>query len=172
MSRKNKSLISVILAAVLVIASAFVMSGCKDETPEKITAEANLYFTSESGMELVPEKRVFELSEESELPMAVVSALCEGPQTEGLKPTLHKDTVIKGITVKEELATVEISEGFATLNSGGTLKEFNAVYSVVNSLTELEGISKVVFSENGNIRREFGSFYFEEPLTFKATIND
>lgn len=172
MSKKNKSFISVILAAMLIFASAFVMSGCKDETPEKITAEANLYFTSAGGMELVPEKRSFELSGKEELPMAVVTALCEGPVTEGLKPTLHKDSVIKSVTVEDELATVEISEGFATLNSGGTLKEFNAVYSVVNSLVELEGISSVIFSENGNIRREFGSFYFEEPLTFKATIND
>ena len=73
--------------------------------------------------------------------------LKEGPKAEGYKATVPPKAEILNLSIKDGTCYVNFDKEFLKIDAG--LTEEVVIYSVVNSLTELNTIQKVQFSVNG-----------------------
>lgn len=129
-----------------------------------------LYFANEDGSKLRVEIRYIDKSETEKginyLASIIVNELINGPVTkEGLLPTIPEGTKLNSISVKDGVATVDLSKEFVENHMGGRTAEQLTLYSIVNSLTELNEIQKVKFVIDGKSQKEYkGHFKFDAPF--------
>lgn len=83
----------------------------------------------------------------------IIERLIAGPIEEDMKNTLPDETVLLKVTTTDGICYVDFNDKFLENVSG--VKEEVIIYSVVNSLIELSGISKVQFSINGVPRKTY-----------------
>ena len=121
-------------------------SGNEINTYEKV--ELNLYFAAKNGKHLVKVLRPLEYNSNISLERLVVETIIDGPEGEELHPTVNPNTKIISIAVKDNICYVNLSKEFLTTQSD-VLPEVT-VYSIVNSLIELQNINKVQISVEGN----------------------
>lgn len=114
-----------------------------------------LYYANEDGTGLVSVNKTIEYSSSVALEKVVAEQIIKGPETpdEG-NPTVNPSTQILNVTVKDGTCYVNLSEGFLTQTY--TVNPNVTVYSLVNSLTELNNINKVQISVNGESEISFG----------------
>lgn len=110
--------------------------------------ELTLYFASENGKYLIKVLRPVEYNSNISLERLVVEKLIGGPSGESLYPTVNPNTKILSVTVKDNICYLNLSEEFLIQQSGVTPEV--AIYSVVNTLIELENVNKVQISVEGN----------------------
>ena len=77
----------------------------------------------------------------------VVEQLISGPITEGAYPTIPPETKLISISTKDGICYVNLDNGF--LGQGYDVTEAVPIYSIVNSLTGITGISRVQILVNG-----------------------
>lgn len=113
-----------------------------------VEATLNLYFSSKDGTKLVKETRTVHYSTNISMEKLIMEQLIEGPKKSGNQATLPAST---------RLISVSVVDGVCYLNLGDSFKNQNAevteeivLYSIVNSLTELQNVSKVQISINGS----------------------
>ena len=126
---------------------------------------AKLYYASSDGLSLVPEVREIEISDKESAELLVVKELLKGPSANGVSKTIPSETKVLSVETKEGICLVNFSNDFITKHSGGAAAEALTIYSVVNSLTELEGVDKVQFLIEGQKRESFIHMIFNEPFT-------
>ena len=103
------------------------------------TVKVTLFFANEDNSALKQEEREVQVVDGAIL-KACVEALIDGPAGKGLRQTVPEGTVLRGISIKDKVATVDLSKEF--LHTEG-LSEVVARLSVVNTLTKINGIEKV-----------------------------
>lgn len=113
-----------------------------------------LYFADASGKKLVAEKQKVYYSSSEPKEREVVELLLKGPLSEKLRATLSPDVGILNVTLSDGVVYVNLNDAF--LNGTPEIAERVVVYSLVNSLLELEGTSKVQISVNGETRYTLG----------------
>lgn len=101
--------------------------------------KVTLYFPTVGNSALKTEERDV-LVKEGAILKACILALAEGPESQLLRNPIPGGTKIRGITIKEKVAIVDLSEDF--LKSGG-LDEVTSRLSIVNTLTGIDGVEKV-----------------------------
>ena len=112
------------------------------------SVELTLYFAAANGKHLVKVIRPVEYNSNISLERLVVEKIISGPEGESPNPTVNPNTKIISIAVKDNICYVNLSKEFlVTQNS--VLPEVT-VYSIVNSLIELQNINKVQISVEGN----------------------
>jgi len=74
--------------------------------------------------------------------------LIEGPKRTSAHATIPSSTRLISVTVVNGVCYVNLGESFR--NQSGTVTEDVLLYSIVNSLTELPGVTKVQLAINGN----------------------
>jgi len=135
-----------------------------DKTPVR------LYFANEDNTKLKLEIRYVDSAEAkkstSHLASLIVTELIKGPSVEGLKPTIPPEAKLASpVSISDKVATVDLSKEFMTKHPGGKEAEKMTIYSIVNSLTELEEIEQVKFTIEGKVQKEFmGNFRFDAPF--------
>jgi len=141
-----------------------------DKTPIK------LYFANEDNTKLKLEIRYIDSSEAkkstSNLASIVVKELIKGPSNEKThKRTIPAEATLRTpVSIENKVATVDMSKEFKTKHPGGKDAERMTIYSIVNSLTEIEGIEKVKFKIAGKEQKEYmGNFQFN--LLFPRSPN-
>lgn len=122
----------------------------------------NLYFANETGDQLVKVNRKLHYNTNISLEKLVVEQIVAGPLNNKndiaeIFPTVNKETKIIGVSVKDGICYVNFSNLFLT--PVGTVTPDVAIYSLVNSLTELPGILKVQFAIEGDTKVTFGEKY-------------
>ncbi len=126
-----------------------------------------LYFSDEQGTQLIPEYRAIP---QNELGVArkILEGLIEGPAKEGLRPVIPYGVTkndLLNVWIKDETAYVDFSRNLKGKHAGGSTGEAITVYSIVNSLTELQNIKRVQFLIEGNKEEELtGHVDFSEPF--------
>ena len=108
-----------------------------------------MYFAREDGTMLQAEDVIVKYSSTINLETAVVNSLISGPITSTLKPVLSTEVVVNKVTVKEGICYVDLSKAFLERVNNQHF-ELN-IYSVVNTLTQIPGISRVQFLIDGEI---------------------
>ncbi len=134
--------------------------------------EITLYFPDSNAEWLVAETRRVETVPEELKPDQLVEELINGPTEEGLVSAIPEGTVllpldsdIPKILVENGIAKVNLSEEFKSNHPGGSAAETMTLGSIVNTLTELEGIDKVQLYINGHIVESLnGHWGINEPL--------
>lgn len=104
-----------------------------------------LFFATEDNSAIKREEREIQVSDGAIL-KACILALKEGPETEGLSNTIPEGTVLRGISIKDKVATVDLSKEFVQENSvAGVVSRL----SIVDTLTNIDGVEKVRFHVDG-----------------------
>ena len=112
-----------------------------------------LYFASENGKYLIKAIRSVEYNSNISVEKLIVEKLIGGPIGEGLYPTINSNTKIESVTVKDKICYVNLSEDF--LNQQYNVLPEVTIYSLVNSLVELESVNKVQIAINGDTGKVF-----------------
>lgn len=146
-------LMGVFLAVALVLSSGCTNGNTQEEPtpnlnqPEEST-KVTLYFSDSQAAKLIPEEREVAVNEGS-LPEAAVNELIKGPQNPELSKTIPDGTELISVVVKDGIAQVDFSNEFQANHWGGSAGETITIYSVVNTLTKLDGIEEVQFLIEG-----------------------
>lgn len=120
-----------------------------------------LYFANEKGDRLVGERVEVHYSSNMSVEKLVVEQLIKGPITEKAYPAIPPETKIVSVSTKDGICYVNLDKGF--LGQGYDVLEMVPVYSIVNSLTELPGISKVQILINGET-----NITYQESIRFET----
>lgn len=128
---------------------------------EKTTV--SLYFPQKNGDKLVRENRSIKLQSALSLEKAVIGELIKGPEKDGCTRALPTDVKLIGIETKNNVCFVNFSSEFVSKTPSSSLTTTLSLYSVVNSLCELEGVESVQILVNGENGVEFGNFVLDIP---------
>ena len=107
-----------------------------------------LYFASESGESLVEEDRSLFYDINTPLEKLVLEQLIQGPNSKNAKATIPADTGIINTYIDENICYINFDDAFLKQNLG--VREDVAIYSIVNSILEINTINKVKILVNGS----------------------
>ena len=119
-----------------------------------------LYFANVTGDKLIKVNRTMRYNTNISLEKLVVEQLVSGPVGNKGKgdilayPTLNPEIKIISVNIKDGICYVNLNNTFLTLNSNVTAD--TAIYSLVNSLTELPGVLKVQLAVEGETEAVLG----------------
>ena len=106
-----------------------------------------LYFANADGTALVPVTRKVEYNTNISLEKLVMEQLIKGPEVTGGNPTINPATKIINVTVNDGTCYVNLDQTFLT--QVYTVNSEVTIYSIVNSLVELDDVNKVQILVNG-----------------------
>ena len=109
-----------------------------------------LYFSSADGTKLVEETRVVTHTTSTSMEKLIMEQLIDGPKLSKCKATIPSATKLINISVMDGICYVSVDRSFQ--NQDQEIKEEVVLYSIVNSLTEIPGITKVQLSINGDTK--------------------
>ena len=120
-----------------------------------------LYFANVTGDKLIKVNRTMRYNTNISLEKLVVEQVLYGPVDKKGKdaetivlPTLNPETKIISVNVKDGICYVNLNNSFLTLQPN--MKADTAIYSLVNSLTELPGVLKVQLAVDGETEVKLG----------------
>ncbi|MBQ6095955.1 MAG: GerMN domain-containing protein [Lachnospiraceae bacterium] len=136
--------------------------GSEINTYEQVRVK--LYFANESGDHLVAAYREKFYSTNTPLERFVVDEILSGPSgtIAGLYASVNGDTKILSVMTKDGICYVNFDAKF--LEATGNVTMEVAIYSIVNSLTELPNIHHVQILVNGEIPDVFPQAVFEKNM--------
>ncbi len=121
-----------------------------DRSAGQSNAQVRLFFSDAQGRFLIEERRTNLLESDDDLPEYILRSLIAGPQSEQLLPTIPKGTALLNVSVLDGVCLVTFSSEFVQNWPKEQLSERMTVFSVVNSLTQLEEINSVEFLVEDN----------------------
>ncbi|MGM9937151.1 MAG: GerMN domain-containing protein [Candidatus Ornithomonoglobus sp.] len=120
--------------------------------------EVVLYFGDRSSTQLVKETRTIKITDQQPIEQYIINELIKGPDDKTMQPVLSKSTVLMSVDVEDNICYLSFRSSFLKENAGDSNHERQVIYSIVNSLTELNTISRVQFYMDGKRVDSFGSF--------------
>ena len=123
-----------------------------------------LYFPNkETGM-LNKEERTVKVTDQQPVAQYIINELIVGTKNESYNQALNKSTTLLSVDAYGDLCFVNFKSDFVEKNSGSEEKERLAIYSIVNSLTELSNIKRVQFLMDGKKVQRFGEMDISRPF--------
>lgn len=122
------------------------------------TDTLTLYFANAQGNKLVRQKMDVKYSSNMSKEKLIVEKLVRGPRKNAGYPTINPDVSILGVTIKDGICYVNMDDEF--LNGGVDVKPQITIYSLVNSLVEGTGATRVQIMVNG-----------EKNILYKETVD-
>lgn len=131
-----------------------------------------LYFANQEETDLAAEERVVEVNSNQTREKTILEQLIAGPVEKDCRATIPAETKIRDVTTTNDgVCYVNLSEDFVTKHSGGKKPELLTVYSIVNSLCELDYIDRVQFLIEGKKLDEFkGNLQFKTSFTAVSSL--
>lgn len=162
-------LVSALVLAIIGIGVYLFIVNSEEEQPvneiqpeEEISDEqmrqtiATVYYQNKETKELIAEGRLVDVKTLFTDPYAtLVNLLIAGPKNESLKSTIPVDTKILKIELKGDIVYIDFSSEFIDNHEGGLEAENATVYSIVNTLTELNEVNGVKILINGKENQTF-----------------
>ena len=131
---------------------AMTVSQFVDNAEDNMTTyddmELTLYFADEEGTGLVKMTRKVEYNTNISVEKLVLEQLIKGTDAEGARASINPQTEIINVTVKDGICYVNLSGEFLSVPEG--IHADVSIYSIVDSMAELKGITKVQFSVDGD----------------------
>ena len=141
--------------------------------PENAQRETvKLYFPNSDGTALGSEIRNIEIQNMPSLEKAVVTELINGPKDKSLSKALPEGTKLLGIEIKDKICYVNFSKEFVNNAGSGSSETTMILYSVVNSLCDLDSVDSVQILIEGKTDEEFGNFVFDIPYEANYDYNE
>lgn len=111
-----------------------------DTTPHSV--KLTLYFPNADASGLIPTNRTVVVADQ-EVIKAMFLELATPPP--GMQKPLPKGTTLLSASVKDNVATIDLSTEFRTNFGGGSAGEQMTMYSIINTLTTLPNVHSVQF---------------------------
>ena len=166
---KNKKIIMyvgiILIVLILLGVGFFIINNIKNNkeeiiyeyTPaEEITGEQLrqtviiLYFLDPNTYKLSPEARQIDAKELLDNPYELlINLLIEGPKNENLLKLIPENTILNSAQIKNNILYIDFSEDFIKEQNLGKEQEELIIKSIVNTVTELTEINKVVILIDG-----------------------
>ena len=165
-SKRVKMFIGIlIILVILCVAGYFVLGYLNSKKAEEITEYTpqeeisdeqmrqtlvSLYFKNKEKNELLQEARLIDVKLLMENPyFELVNMLIEGPKNDSLEGVIPEGTKLIKAELKGDKVVLDFSQEFIDNHKGGVDLEKLTVYSIVNTLTELNEVNSVQFLING-----------------------
>ena len=116
-----------------------------------------LYFADSTGTGLVREERTIKIIDQQPIEQYIINELINGPDSSDLRRLLSDETSLVSATVQDNICYLNFMSDFIKENAGDEMHERLVIASIVNSLTELNTISRVQFYMDGKRVDNFGS---------------
>lgn len=117
----------------------------------------SLYFKNIETNSLIAEAKAIDVKELYQDPYTyLINMLITGPESEKLESPIPEGTKVNSCTLKGNTVYVDLSKEFIDNAPSGITEESMAVYSIVNTLTELNEVSGVKILINGEENKSFG----------------
>lgn len=129
--------------------------------------QAIVYYTNESGNALLSSNLTLFYNSSGSKELAVLQQLISGPTEPGMYPVVSNRLMVRSVTTKDGVCTVDFSERF--LEKPKEVSEEAMVYAIVNSLVELPGIQKVQFLIGGEVHKLFQKM--DLSLSYERNLN-
>ena len=129
-------------------------------------AKVAVYFANVTGDALVESNLKITYDGTLSTERLILEQLMEGPVLEDTQAVIPKGTVLNKVTIRDGICYVDFNEKFMEKRENITAEV--AVYSIVNSLTELSNVYKVQFLINGEIRKSYQNLDFSS--TFERNL--
>ena len=134
-------------------------------SPDKIEREKVILYFANQNNKLVEETRNIQVKQNKSMELHIVEELINGPKLEENIKTIPSETKIRNIKTEDSICYVDLSSDFITKISGNKTNESLAIYSIVNSLTNLDNVNKVQFLIDGEkINLSKNSIDISQPL--------
>lgn len=134
------------------------------------TREITLYFPRKDSDKLYKEQRTVKITDQQPVEQYIISELIKGPIDSMLNPALNADTSLLSVDTYGDICFVNFKSDFIDKNSGDEQKEKIAVYSIVDSLTEIKNIKRIQFLMDGKKVDKFGSINIRNPIERNSII--
>ena len=125
----------------------------------------SLYFKNIETNSLVAEAKCIDVKELYKEPYSyLINILIAGPKNAKLESAIPEGTKVNSCTLKGNTLYVDLSKEFIDNAPSGIEEESMIIYSIVNTLTELNEVSEVKFLINGeeNLQFKDGKINFKE----------
>ena len=146
----------IITGVVILIAVISVTTGCNSQSK---AMKVKLYFVDSSMQRLIPSDFTVETKKPEKAAKLVISELLKGrdnnPKILRLIPNIKDGLNVK---IKGSTAYVNMSSEFIKNHSDARQHEYLTIYSIVNSLTSVEGIVNVRFTIDNHEQKKFKGF--------------
>lgn len=154
----KRNLIIKHIAFALILAAALgivvIARGVKAQTEE-----VKLYFVDAEMLRLIPVSTTIPKSNTQKMAQCVVDELIEGrDDNPKIRRIIPKEKRCMTVKVKDRIAYVDIKKSMVEGHPDGRDLEMLTVYSVVNSLTGLDGIVNVRFTIDGQVQKDFKGY--------------
>ncbi len=180
---KKKNIIILIFIAILILGAIILyLSGMVELTNEQdeiheyvpeaeITDEqlratvVSLYFLQKEDNKLIPEARSIDVKELTKEPyITLMNLLIGGPKNEKLVKTIPDETKVNTIKINKNILTIDLSKEFIENHVGGAEAESKTIYSIVNTMTQLNEVEAVKITIDGDENSAFkdGAIKFTE----------
>ena len=113
----------------------------------------HLYFADSSGKKLIKTDKSLVYSSNIAMERLVMDNLIQGPPDGTLFPTVSPDTKVNSIDIRDGICYCDLDS--AITDQASNVSEEVVFYSLVNSLCEVRGVSKVQISIDGETDRVF-----------------
>ena len=123
--------------------------------------EVNLYFMDENGT-LTAESRILDIYEGETQSSNLITALMDGPQTEGLVSVIPESFVISSIKVEDGICRINLPASSLQSLPEDESKQWLILHSLTRSLYSLDHIKEIHFSKDGVEIQKFGLFSLSE----------
>lgn len=141
-----------------------------DSSVERTNTLISLYFSDAHGRFLIAEERSATVEDVSQLPEYILQALLEGPKSDTLLPTVPPDTMVLGASVVDGVCVVNFSSEFVQNRPTDALGERMCVFSIVNSLCQLDEVSSVELLVEGSRLQRYSYLDLSGQLTGDETM--
>ena len=116
-----------------------------------------LYFGNKGGGGLIKEERTIKITDQQPTEQYIINELIKGSKDKSHQSLLSSKTVLMSVDIEDNICYLNFKSGFIKDNAGSEEHEKLVIYSIVNSLTELESINRVQFYMDGKRVESFGS---------------
>ncbi len=141
----------------------------KYTTQVKEEIKVKLYFPNMNELNLGTELRTVEVQNSLSPEKTVINELMNGPEDKSLSASIPKDTKLLDIETKDGVCSVNFSSEFIKNAGSSSLETTLILYSIVNSLCELDNVESVQILINGESGAEFGNFVLDN--TYEESID-
>lgn len=135
-----------------------------------VKTNVTLYFGDEMGEGLVAERRNVEIPSSSTVERTVVDEIIKGPTGSDKISVIPAGVKVLSVETKNRVCFVNLSKEFIDKFTGGSAGEILTVYSIVNSLTELDTVGSVQLLIEGEKKDSLSHMAINEPIARDKSI--
>ena len=137
----------------------------EDTETNQFEKQIKLYFPDSNNYYLNAENRVLTVGQDVSLAEYVVEELIKSTQTDGLQPSIPDGTKLLSADIKNGVCTINFSSEFVDNRPGTAAGQRMTIYSIVNSLAELDDVMSVRFQVEGKNARGYEYIDIKDSFT-------